>query len=145
VRAHNPSVVIIRLGANDALSATAFNMQMRRIVDFCLERGIVPILGTKPDRTEGPANTINGLIHQIAADYQVPLWEYDLVAGTVPGRGLAPDRLHMMGGGTHDYTDPRAFASGDSLHDLTALIMLDVMRREISGEVTSNSVGAMAP
>jgi len=133
LRLHNPSVAIIRLGANDALTPQLFGEQMRRIVEFCLARGIIPILGTKPDRTEGPDNTINKLVVQIAAEYRIPLWDYDLVAGTVPGRGLEADGLHIAGEGSRNYSAPAAYAAGDSLEDLTALLMLDRIRRELAG------------
>ena len=132
VRRHNPSVALIRLGANDALTPQLFDEQMRRIIEFCLERGIIPVLGTKPDRIEGPDNTINNRIIQMAAEYRIPLWDYDRVAGTVPGRGLLDDQLHMAGEGPHDYAAIAAFAAGDSLQDLTALMMLDAIRREIA-------------
>jgi hypothetical protein len=38
----------------------------------------------------------------------------------------------MLGGGTRDYNSPRAYASGDSIEDLTALLMLDAIRRTVA-------------
>ncbi len=131
LRLNNPSVVFIRLGANDVSSPASFEQQLRRILDTCLAKGIIPILGTKPDRLEGEANTLNEIVRRTASSYRVPLWDYDWVAGTVPGRGLEKDRVHMRGGGTHDYLSPKAFQSGDSLEDLTALMMLDAVRQEM--------------
>ncbi len=131
LRLNNPSVAIIRLGANDVPEPGGFNEQLRRIVEYCIARGIIPVLGTKPDRQEGPANTINKLIVQIASAYRIPLWDYDAIVVTVPGRGLEQDQIHMRGGGTHDYTSAAAFRSGDSLEDLTALMMLDALNREV--------------
>ena len=98
--------------------------------------GIIPVLGTKPDHQEGPANTINKLIAQTAANNRIPLWNYDLVAGTVPGRGLVSDNIHMRGGGTHNYALGEAFQEGDSLEDLTALLMLDAINRGLSAAVS---------
>jgi hypothetical protein len=134
LRLHNPSIVIIRLGANDTDAPSLFERNLGAIVQVCLARGIIPVLGTKPDRYEGASNLINNLIRKTAAAYAIPLWDYDLIAGTVPGRGLEPDGLHMKGGGTRDYSSSAALVAGDALEDLTALMMLDAIRREIGAD-----------
>jgi hypothetical protein len=132
LRLHNPSVAIIRLGANDAFEPTEFDEYMRQIVGICVARGVIPVLGTKPDRREGPDNTINKLVVRIAEDYGVPLWDYDRVAATVPGKGLLEDGIHYRGIGPHDYSSSDTFANGDSLEDLTALMMLDAVTRAVN-------------
>lgn len=134
VRVANPGVAIIRLGANDTEFPSMFEKNLRGIVAFCLARGIIPILGTKPDRHEGPSNQINQIIRRTAESMKVPLWDYDLIAATVPGRGLEPDGVHMRAGGTRDFASPAAMRAGDSLEDLTALMMLDAVRREVQGD-----------
>lgn len=131
VRLHNPSIAIIRLGANDTEYPSEFEKQLGRIIQFCLARGIIPVLGTKPDRYEGESNLINNLIRKTASAYAIPLWDYDLIAGTIPGRGLEPDGLHMLGGGTRDFRSGSAMQAGDALEDLTALMVLDAIRREL--------------
>lgn len=134
VRLQNPSIALIRLGANDTEFPSEFERRLGDIVKYCLARGIIPVLGTKPDRYEGESNVINSLIRKTASAYSIPLWDYDLIAGTVPGRGLEPDHLHMKGGGTRDFSSPAAMQAGDALEDLTALMMLDAIRREIGAE-----------
>lgn len=129
-RLNNPSLVLIRLGANDVNSSGLFNEQMRRIVEFCMARGAIPVLGTKPDRLDAD-NALNKLVYKMASDYAIPLWDYDLIAGTVPGKGLQSDRVHYLGGGSRDYGSPSAFRSADSLEDFTALLMLDALSREV--------------
>lgn len=133
LRVQNPSVVIIRLGANDVSTPKYFEQQLRRIIDLGLAKGIVTVLGTKPDRLEGPDNTLNKIIANVAREYNVPLWDYDLVAGTVPGKGLGTDKVHFKGGGSHDYTTAASFAAADSLEDLTGLAALDAIYREVIG------------
>ena len=135
-RLNNPSIAIIRLGANDVPEPQVFAQDLTRIVQYCISNGVIPVLGTKPDHQEGAANTINQLTAQIAANNRIPLWNYDLVAGTVPGRGLVSDNVHMRGGGTHDYTSSIAFQEGDSLEDLTALLMLDAINRNLTAVVS---------
>jgi hypothetical protein len=131
LRVQNPSVAIIRLGANDALDAPGFETNMRRVVEYCIANGVIPVLGSKPDRVEGPDNTINKIIYRLAASYNVPLWDYDLIAATVPGKGLQADGIHFLADGPHDYTAAAAFRHADSLEDLSALILLDMIRGEL--------------
>jgi hypothetical protein len=130
-RLNNPSVVIIRLGANDSGSLKMFDQDLSKIITYCIESGVIPVIGTKPDRFEGPDNTFNEHMRKIAAEFSVPLWDYDLVAGTVPGRGLDQDNVHMVPASSHDYTLPQTLESGDALHSLTALMMLDALRTEV--------------
>ena len=131
LRLNNPAIVIIRLGVNDVGAPKLFDDDYRKIVAYFIANGVIPVIGTKPDRFEGKQNTINILLRKIAADYNVPLWDYDRVAATLPGRGLWIDNVHM-GPSTHDYTTFLAFASGNAMHDLTALMMLDAIRKELA-------------
>jgi hypothetical protein len=124
-RTNNPSFAIIRLGSNDSLTPEQFDPAMRRIIATCLSAGIVPILGTKADHHEGPQNTINQMIRALAAEYRLPLWDFDLVAETVPERGLQPDGLHLKEGGTNDYTFRDSFSFIGPVEDLSALLTLD--------------------
>lgn len=134
LRATNASFALIRLGANDSLTPGQFEPAMRQIIQTCINLGVVPILGTKPDHYEGPENTINQLIRRLAAEYRIPLWDFDLLAETVPGRGLQPDGLHLKEGGTNDYADPSSFQFIGPMEDLSALMALDAASRAASGE-----------
>ncbi len=130
-RLHRPSIVFIRLGANDSGVPRLFADSMRQIVEYALDAGVIPILGTRPDQNDGAADSGNNLIRQIAAEYQVPLWDFDLIAQTIPGQGLGGDNVHMTALYRQDYTSPRAFQIGHSVHNLTALIALDRVWREV--------------
>jgi hypothetical protein len=94
----------------------------------------VPILGTKPDHYEGPENTINQLIRRLAAEYRIPLWDFDLLAETVPGRGLQPDGLHLVEGGVNDYTTAATIQFIGPLADLSALLILDASSQAAGGK-----------
>ena len=132
IRIHNPAIIIIRLGTNDVGVAQSFDANIRRIVDTAIAAGVIPVIGTKGDRHEG-SNENNDILRRIAADYRIPLWDYDRVAGTLPGHGLDVDAAHMLTFYSHDYTDPTAFARGHAMHNLTALMMLDALWRVTSG------------
>lgn len=129
VRLHNPAYIFMRLGANDRGSPGAVENNLRRFVEFCLENGIVPIMGTKADRADGVADPNNAIIRQIAADYDVPLWDFDLLATTIPGRGLMGDQVHMSTFYAHDWTQEQGFRTGHGVHSLAGLIVLDELRR----------------
>lgn len=130
-RLHNPSVLFIRLGSNDVGLPDLTETNLRRIIEYCLEQGVIPILGTKADRFEGRDNFNNNLIRQLAVEYRVPLWDFDLIAQTLPGHGLAGDGVHLTGLTTADYTQPQALQRGYGAHNLTALMMLDRVWRAV--------------
>lgn len=131
-RLHNPSLVFIRLGSNDAGIPKVFDERVREIVQYCIAQGVIPIISTKADRFErGDIN--NPLLRQIAADFRVPVWDFDAAAGALPGRGLQPDGVHLTTFFAHDYTLPDALQRGHSVSNLTALMMLDRLWREVMG------------
>lgn len=130
IRLHNPSIMLIRLGSNDTGAPALYDESMRQIVQVAIDNGVIPIIGTKADRNEG-SNQNNDIVRQISADYQIPLWEFDPVAGTLPSRGLDVDNVHMNTFYAHDYTDPIAFTRGHAMHNLTALMVLDAIINEI--------------
>ena len=132
LRLHNPSLVLIRLGTNDAGYPERLRERLQTLVELCIQRGIIPVLGTKADRAEGPENINNMLIRQIAADNNIPLWDFDRVAQTMPDSGLGRDHVHLTTFYPLDYTSPEAFQHGHSVDDLTALIVLDRVWREVT-------------
>ncbi len=128
IRVNNPVILLIRLGSNDSGAGGSFDANIRQIVETAIAAGVIPVIGTKGDRHEG-SNENNDILRRIAADYQIPLWDYDLVADTMPNRGLDVDNVHMLSYYAHDYTDPTATLRGHAMHNLTALMMLDALWR----------------
>jgi LysM repeat protein len=124
-RLHNPSLVFIKLGSNDVGVPDSTERNLRRIVEYCISAGVIPILNTKADRHEGAGNVNNQIIRQIAADYEVPLLDFDVIAQTLPGRGLAFDGVHLTSFFAHDWSSPIALQRGYGVHNLIALIILD--------------------
>jgi hypothetical protein len=127
-RVNNPSVVILRLGANDAGVPKLFDKKLREVVAYAIEQGVIPVLSTKPDQRAG-TEQINDIVRMIAADYQIPVWDFAKVADTLPGCGLGPDGVHLTGFYQHDYTLPQALQRGHGAQNLTALIVLDQIWR----------------
>lgn len=135
IRLHNPSVLLIKIGSNDSGAVSVFEENLRLLMAHAIENGVIPVLATKADRFEGPDNRNNHVIRQLAAEYAVPLWDYDRVAGTLPRRGLSGDDVHMTMADADDYTKPEIFERGYPVSDLTALMTL----YEIMLEVTAAS------
>lgn len=131
IRLNNPAVLLIFLGSNDNGSAEAFRHNVEQVVETTISHGVIPVLVTKADRFEGGDNRNNNMIREIAQVYQVPLWDFDLFASTLPGRGLGEDLVHLTVFPENDYTLPVAFERGYAMHNLTALMMLDVLRQEV--------------
>ena len=131
LRLTNPGVVVIRLGANDVGMPDIFVRKLRQMVELALSKGVIPLLGTKADRQD-PDNAINNTIRQVAAEYKLPLWDFDVVAQTMPNRGLASDGVHPTIGLGRDYSQPDTFQYGHAMQDLTALMALDAVWREVN-------------
>ena len=125
LRIHNPSFVLIMVGTH--YEGARNELYMRKILDSLLERGIVPILSTKADNREGD-HGINLQIATLAAEYNLPLWNFWPVTADLPNRGL--------------YTKPIDKHLGDiyltdealELHRLSALEALDTVLRAVMGE-----------
>lgn len=132
-RLHNPSVVLIRLGTNDTAQGTAYERAIRHAITYSIDNGIIPVLVTKSDRFEGD-NRHNETMRALAAEYTIPLWDFDVVAGTLPDRGLGEDGVHMTMYAVNDYTDPATLSFGYPLSDLTGLMMLDAIRQVVTEE-----------
>lgn len=136
-RLHNPSILLIALGTND--ESDEFDDRMEKIVAFTIDNGIIPVLITKADRHEGEDNRNNIAVRRIAARYKVPLLDFDLLAATLPNRGLTVDNTHLTHYGPFEYTSPEAFERGYSVYNLATLMMLDDLRHLLEQPLTDNS------
>lgn len=133
-RLHNPSIIFVRLGSNDKGLPDLTDESLREIVAYSIEQGVIPILGTKADRFEGAENTTNQSIRQIAEDFDVPLWDFDLLSSTLPNRGLGGDSVHLTFFYSYNWRQEQGFTTGYGLHNLTGLIVLDAVWKVIDME-----------
>lgn len=135
IRQHNPSVLLIRLGTNDNSTDDTFERAIRYTIEYAVKQGIVPVLGTKADRFEGADNRNNETLRRLAAEYHIPLWDFDRLADTLPNRGLGDDNVHLTSAPLNDYSDPATYRAGYPINDLAALMTLDAIRRAIEEPV----------
>ncbi|MGB7340828.1 MAG: LysM peptidoglycan-binding domain-containing protein [Phototrophicaceae bacterium] len=133
-RLYNPSIMIVRLGTNDNAQADLSRQYYQQIVSYSIENGVIPILGTKADRFDGEDNAINTIIRDIATEYDVPLWDFDLVASTLSDNGLGRDNIHLSFFYEHDWRLEAGFETGHGLHNLTGLIVLDEILQVLQDE-----------
>lgn len=132
-RLNNPSIIFVRLGSNDAGAPSGYRYNMKQVVETSIANGVIPVLVTKADRFEGPDNINNNILRELAAEFNVPLLEFDLVAETLPNRGLIPNDVHMAERvAPHDFRLADTLQSGHAVHDLIGLIMLDELRQEMA-------------
>lgn len=137
-----PSIALIQLGTNDVqyLSPDQFAFNLNRIVEICIDRGVIPVLTTIPYRVgfDGSVDTFNGIIRDTAASRSLPLWDLKASLDNLPNRGLSGDGIHpsFPPGG---YADSANFANGEALQagyvtrNLTALQVLERVLAAMGG------------
>ncbi len=126
IRLHNPSLVLIHFGTNDWTGT--FEANMRQIIEYAIQEGIVPVLITKANRVEAN-NERNAILRSLAAEYRIPLWDFDIVAATLPEHGLAQDNAHLSISTEFDYTQLPPIYQGYKAFNLSGLIFLDAFIR----------------
>jgi hypothetical protein len=131
IRLHNPSILLVRLGSNDVGRPDLFTKNMQALIEYCLEQGVIPVIGTKADRNEGD-NSNNEILRQLAQENDLPLWDFDRVAQTLPANGMRADGVHLSFFNAQDYTLPEALETGYGVNNLTALMTLYELLRVLS-------------
>jgi GDSL-like Lipase/Acylhydrolase family len=126
LRLHKPSFAIIALGTNDSANPDRFEENYRKVIEACVEAGVVPILATKADDLEGDGK-INEIIVQMAHEYDVPLWNFWAALQDLPKHGLQDDGAHLTWY-PNDFSDPRAIEEASwPRRNLTALQVLEAV------------------
>ena len=122
VRISNPSLALISLGTNwnPATSQEDYIAYLNQIVDILLEQGVLPVLSTKADNSEGDYSR-NLAMAQVAYDRHLPLWNFWATVQDLPNGGLDKDRENV-------YLDYRAW----DIRNLSALELLDSLRQALT-------------
>jgi hypothetical protein len=103
-RLHNPAFVFITLETwRDPNTVERYETYLRKILDYVIERGTVPILLTKADSSElkNGTHVINPIIVQVASDYDVPVINFWWSAQYFDNYGIDParDGFHLSNEG----------------------------------------------
>jgi hypothetical protein len=141
-RLTRPSIALILFGSNDAahLSAATYGYNLRLIIEYSLEQGVIPVISTVPQRIgyEAEVAALNEKVLLLARRFHIPLWDYAAAMQVLPDYGLAPD-------GVHPSIPPRGYAGaadfraanlsyGYVIRNLTALQVLESVLRALETE-----------
>ena len=138
LRMVKPAFALVMLGTNDVpdddtISANVYEGQMRRVIETCLNAGVIPIVSTIPafHRDTGYRVAIfNDVLLQLTDEYDIPLWNYWVALQGLPNEGLSSDGVHPSVAPSFG-TDlaPEALQYGMNVRNLTALQALDAVWR----------------
>jgi endonuclease YncB( thermonuclease family) len=94
-RVNNMSILLISIGTDQKPgTGDDFDHYMRKIVEFSIERNVLPILATIVYATE-EGFPLNYIMAQIAYDYGIPLWNFWAAVQELPNHGLKEDNFHI--------------------------------------------------
>jgi hypothetical protein len=101
-RIQNPSIAFINLETwqNDG-TVNRYESYLRKIVEFSIEHGTLPILITKADRAESKIPIINPAMAKIAYEYDIPIVNFWRAAQFLENHGIDPthEGFHLTQGG----------------------------------------------
>ncbi|MBI5713227.1 MAG: SGNH/GDSL hydrolase family protein [Chloroflexi bacterium] len=132
VRTHKPSIMFVSLGTNEFLyTSDHYESQMRRLIYYLLDHGVVPIIATKADNREF-TNYLNPINARLAKEYEVPFWDFWSAVQSLPNHGLAENYIHLSYSTRIFYfDDPAALQLGWTIRNLTGLQALDAVWRGV--------------
>ena len=124
LRIHRPSFVIIQIGTHFESRNTEY---LHRVILQLIDAGVVPILATKADNREKDER-INKDMAMLAAEYDLPLWNFWAAVSDLPDRGLYTRDDRPLQGPI--YLTEEALV----LHRMTGLAALNAVWRAVTGK-----------
>lgn len=128
-RIRNPLAVLISLGTNDGYNPPVFKENLRQIIEITLEQNRLPILMLKADNVEGNYS-INQDIADLAAEYDLPLWNFWASVQHLENHGLQEDGIHLTFFSNY-FSNPLTWKTAWAYRNLTALQVLEKLQYEI--------------
>jgi hypothetical protein len=128
-RLQRPGFALIMLGTNDIARPETFEANMRKVIDFTIQQGVLPVLVTKADNLEGD-NRINAAIARLANEYDIPLWNFWSAAQDLPDHGLQEDGAHLTWS-PNTFGDAEAMKRAWPVRNLTALQVLQALMKGV--------------
>ncbi|NLW72085.1 MAG: hypothetical protein GXY37_04240 [Chloroflexi bacterium] len=132
LRLNNPSIMLVSMEEawGEQNSAANYEKYMRMILDKIIANGTLPIIATKADNLEGD-HRINETIVKLAYEYDIPLWNFWRAVQGLPNNGILADGFHLSHG-YNQFDNKYALQSGWPVRNLTALQVLDSVRRQLA-------------
>lgn len=128
-RIHDPIAVLISLGTNDGYNPPVFKENMRAIIDLTIADNRLPILMLKADNIENDFS-INQDIADLAAEYDIPVWNFWASIQHLKNHGLQDDGIHLSFYSNY-FSDPRTWETAFAYRNLTTLQVLEKLYMEI--------------
>jgi hypothetical protein len=99
LRVSNASIVFVQVGTGDHFVWRDFEANYRRLIETALVGNVLPVVLTKADNLEheeggAESHHINNVIRRLAAEYEVPLLDFELATRTMENRGLVDEPGH---------------------------------------------------
>jgi hypothetical protein len=139
LRVNNPSLALVSFEEAWDGDVEKYETYMRKVIEYAIEQGVVPVVATKADNLEG-GNRINELIARLAWEYDIPLWNFWRAVQPLPYHGLTKDGFHLTQAKEfHNYffdLPPNKW-SGWMARNLSALQALDAAREELIAPVVT--------
>jgi hypothetical protein len=129
-RLHRPSVALIMVRTwwiTPDGPGSSYDLALRRIVEYSIQQGVIPVLSTQPHLSSPwpPEESMNPLIRQVAADYNVPLWDLWATTEPLPSHGVnANYHLNWAPDDRTTYFLNPYFRYGETRRNLEALMVL---------------------
>lgn len=128
IRLHRPSFTLISMGTNQVWQPREFEAGMREIIAKLIAQGVVPVLSTKADNLDGD-DRINLTIARLAAEYDLPLWNFWRVVQPLPDHGLQRDKEHLTYY-PNRFSNPASMQFAWPVRNLSALQLLERLMKE---------------
>ena len=128
-RIHDPLAVLISLGTNDGYNPPVFRENLRQILDLTLAENRLPILMLKADNVEKNFS-INQDIADLAAEYDLPVWNFWAAVQHLENHGLQDDGIHLTFYSNY-FSHPKTWETAWAYRNLTALQVLEKLQYEI--------------
>lgn len=98
-RVYRPSValILVRTEPRDEL-LPAYEASLKQIVEISLDRGVIPVLSTVTYNPTNPGfeQKENAVVRQVAAAYNVPLWDLYATTYLMPNHGINESTAHLL-------------------------------------------------
>ena len=128
-RLHDPIAVLISLGTNDGYNPPVFKDNMRAIIEITLAQNRLPILMLKADNIEKDYS-INQDIADLAAEYDIPVWNFWAAIQHLDNHGLQDDGIHLTYYSNY-FSHPKTWETAFAYRNLTTLQVLEKLQMEI--------------
>lgn len=120
-RVHRPSIAIVSLEFYyEGRTTQNYSAYLRQVIEFLIQRGVLPVLSTKADNMEGD-HSLNLANARLAYEYDLPLWNFWRAAQPLTNKGMdltRPDGFHIS-------------IEAWGVRSFTALQTLDSIRRAV--------------